>query len=51
MDNDFTYEYKKLILLYVEYLFIMLNYIFNNNENVDGINASVEKICFNKKIY
>lgn len=51
VDNDFTYDYKKLILLYVEYLFIMLNYIFNNNENVDGINASIEKICFNKTNY
>lgn len=26
----------------------MLNYIFNNNGNVDDINASVEKICLNK---
>lgn len=26
----------------------MLNHIFNNNGNVDDINASVEKICLNK---
>lgn len=47
-NDDFTYEYQKLILLYVEYLFTILNYIFNNNGNVDDINASVEMICFNK---
>lgn len=47
-NDDFTYEYQKLILLYVEYLFTMLNYIYNNNGNVDNINASVEKICLNK---
>ncbi len=48
VDDDFTYEYKKLILLYVEYLFAILNYIFNDNGNADGINIGVEKICFNK---
>ncbi len=37
VDDDFTYEYKKLILLYVEYLFAILNYIFNDNGNADGI--------------
>lgn len=51
VDDDFTYEYKKLILLYVEYLYAILNHIFNDNGNADGINASIEKICFNKTNY
>ena len=47
-DDDFTYEYKKIILLYVEYLYAILNHIFNDNGNADGINFNIEKICLNK---
>lgn len=50
-DDDFTYEYKKLILLYVEYLYAILNHIFNDNGNADGINFNIEKICLNKTNY
>ena len=50
-DGDFTYEYKKLILLYVEYLYAILNHIFNDNGNADGINFNIEKICLNKTNY
>ena len=50
-DDNFTYEYKKLILLYVEYLYAILNHIFNDNGNADGINFNIEKICLNKTNY
>ena len=50
-DDDFAYEYKKLILFYVEYLCVILNYIFNDNGNADGINFNIEKICLNKTNY
>lgn len=49
-DDDFTYEYKNLILLYVEYLYVILNHIFNDNGNVDSINANIEKFILIKQI-